>query len=102
MLTSYFHLCSWVPNLHQTFAQQGLVGTKLDRYKIAPRYYAFWNLSRLWAANEVNHKLYSETAKGQEIAETISQTYAEFQQGVAVTADVVVAVGQKPAAETQN
>lgn len=76
------------------------MNSKLHRYEIAPKYYAFWNLSRLWAADEVSRKLYGNTEKGAELAETITETFEEFRRGVAVTADVVVAVGQKPAFDT--
>jgi len=53
-------------------------------------------LNRLWAADELGKNVDLEGSKEQDISSMVAETFRGFQQGVAVTADLIVAIGKKP------
>ena len=55
-------------------------------------------MNRLWAADELGKNSHVEGAK-EDVDSMIAETFREFQQGVAVTANLIVALGkrQRPA-----
>ena len=82
--------------LDRSFEQQGLSKVKLDRYAIAPKHYFQWNLNRLWTAYEIAKKARIEGLAEPDINSLVAETFKEFQQGVTITADLVVAIGKRP------
>jgi len=87
---------SWVSQLDRSFTEQGFSDVKLTRYEIAPKDYFGWNLNRLWAADELGKNLHLESSKQEEARSLVEETFREFQQGVAITADLTVTIGKRP------
>ena len=99
LLTDLEQMRSWVSQLDHTFAKQGLSDINFTRYEIAPKDYFYWNLNRLWSAEELGKNVHLDGARTQDISSMIAETFIEFQQGVALTADLVVTIGKKPLSE---
>lgn len=81
--------------LDRSFEKHGLSDVSLSRYAIAPKNYFQWNLNRLWTAHEIGKKVCVEGLAEEDVNSLVAETFEEFQQGVAITADLVVAVGKK-------
>ena len=71
-------------------------GSIVTLYAIAPKHYFQWSLNRLWTAYEVSKKARIQGLAEQDINSLIAETFEEFQQGVKIMADLVVAIWKRP------
>lgn len=88
---------SWVGELLNLFTREGLKHATLDRYEMSPAYRRYDNDKSLTAYEEFSRTVLDPRGKGEGeyLRGLIGRASKECQQGVGLTADMVVVVGQK-------
>ena len=79
-------LASWVSELADTFAAQGLLESRLYRYPLPPRFQRF----------DIDNILATTGEECSELRKLFAAAQADPQQRVAIHRSKVVVVGQKP------
>lgn len=84
--------------LGDIFAEQGLLRPKLYRFPLPPELYRYDTDNVLAVYEEISRKVLDRRSKqdGEELRKLISVAYLDSQQGVAISHDKVVVIGQKP------
>lgn len=88
---------SWIGELSDFFTREGLNQATLDRYEMSPAYRRYDNDKSLTAYEEFSHTVLDPrgNGEGEHLRGLIGRASKECQQGVGMTADMVVVVGQK-------
>ena len=90
----------WVANLPTIYAGQGLEKVDFERYVMPPEYLRYDTDKSLTSYEEFSRTILDSKGgdEGQKLRDLVEKASRECEKGVAMTADLVVAVARKPQA----
>ena len=90
--------CRWVGDLAQIYASQGLINMSFERFEMAPEYLRYDTDKVFTSYEEFSRTILDPKGgnEGERLRGLVEKAYSECQKGVAITADMVVAVARKP------
>lgn len=86
----------WISRLDDAIAANGFTNVELSRTEVRPKYYHQWNVVRLMTGLEMSRNPKVKAANADKnIEKMFAEASKELEAGVAITADLVVAIGTK-------
>ena len=93
----YSHHHSWIGNLASIFSENDLLDTALHRVALNQAYAKYDSDKTFTSMEEISYKVLDPLGNGEghHLRQLIGRAFEEYQTGVAIPVEMVVAIGRK-------